>query len=141
MHFDINRSITLKLSNTLNTIRKVFNKAISDYNISSEQYAILKLISEKELTPTDISNIVKKDRAAITRFINTLEKKGLIEKKTINKRSYKILVTKKGKELIKEIDKKAIFFRKEIEKEIPKEKIDYLFEILGKIENIVERLK
>jgi DNA-binding MarR family transcriptional regulator len=141
MHYDVEKSIALKLSNTLNTLRKTFNKAIAEYNISSEQYAFLKLISDKDLTPSQIANILNKDKAAITRFINAVEKKGLIKKERINKRSYKISITKKGKELLEKIDKKAVYFREKIESDISHDKIECLFEVLNKIEKIMEGLK
>ena len=138
MHFQLENSIALKLSNTLNLLRKHFNKEIKIFGISSEQYAVLKLISEKNLTPTQIANTFNKDKAAITRFINALEKKEFIKKEDINKRSYKIYITNKGKKILKEIDKKAIEFRKKIYENISQEKIEFLFEILDKIEKIMK---
>lgn len=138
MVYEIENSIALKLSNTLNTMRKTFNKAIAEYNITSEQYALLKLINKKNLTPTQITDLLNKDRAAITRFINALEKKELIKKEGIDKRSYKILITEKGKELLEKIDEKAVFFRKKIENNISKEKIDCLFDVLEKLEKIMK---
>jgi DNA-binding MarR family transcriptional regulator len=138
MQYDIEKSISLKLSNTLNTLRKTFNKAIAEYNISSEQYAILNLINGRDLTPSQISEIVNKDKAAITRFINALEKKELIKKEQIDRRSYKIVINKKGKELLEKLDKKAFEFRKKIENEISKDKIDCLFDVLEKIEKIMK---
>jgi DNA-binding MarR family transcriptional regulator len=138
MVYEIENSIALKLSNTLNTMRKTFNKAIAEYNITSEQYALLKLINKKNLTPTQIADLLNKDRAAITRFINALEKKSLIKKEGIDKRSYKILITEKGKELLEKIDEKAVFFRKKIENNISKEKIDCLFDVLEKLEKIMK---
>jgi DNA-binding MarR family transcriptional regulator len=138
MQYDIEKSISLKLSNTLNTLRKTFNKAIAEYNISSEQYAILNLINGRDLTPSQISEIVNKDKAAITRFINALEKKELIKKEQIDRRSYKIVINKKGKELLEKLDEKAFEFRKKIENEISKDKIDCLFDVLEKIEKIMK---
>ncbi|GAX86760.1 conserved hypothetical protein [Lebetimonas natsushimae] len=139
MNLDIESFISLKLSNTLNTMRKVFNKAILEYDISSEQYIVLKLINEKKLTPTKIADILNKDKAAITRFINALEHKKLIKKENfIDKRSYKIVITEKGKTVLKDIDNIVLKFRKKIEKNISKEKIECLFEVLAKIEKIMK---
>jgi DNA-binding MarR family transcriptional regulator len=138
MKFNIENSIALKLSNTLNFLRKRFNKAIKKYNISSEQYAILNLINQKEWTPTQLSEIVNKDKAAITRFINSLEKRGLIKKEDINKRSYKIVITEKGQNILKEVDKIAADFREKIEKRVSKEKIELLFKILEEIEKSIK---
>jgi DNA-binding MarR family transcriptional regulator len=138
MKFNIENSIALKLSNTLNFLRKRFNKAIKKYNISSEQYAILNLINQKEWTPTQLSEIVNKDKAAITRFINSLEKRGLIKKEDINKRSYKIVITEEGQNILKEVDKIAADFREKIEKRVSKEKIELLFKILEEIEKSIK---
>ncbi|WP_024789555.1 MarR family winged helix-turn-helix transcriptional regulator [Lebetimonas sp. JH292] len=138
MHFNIENSIALKLSNTLNSLRKAFNKEIKDFGISSEQYAFLKLISIKNLTPSEIADILNKDKAAITRFIIALEKKDLIKKENIDKRSYKLILKEKGRKILDKVDKKALEFRKKIEQNIPEEKIGCLFETLGKIEKIMK---
>ncbi|WP_024787368.1 MULTISPECIES: MarR family winged helix-turn-helix transcriptional regulator [unclassified Lebetimonas] len=138
MHFNIENSIALKLSNTLNSLRKAFNKEIKDFGISSEQYAFLKLISIKNLTPSEIADILNKDKAAITRFIIALEKKDLIKKENIDKRSYKLILKEKGRKILNKVDKKALEFRKKIEQNIPEEKIECLFETLEKIEKIMK---
>jgi DNA-binding MarR family transcriptional regulator len=138
MNLDIENFISLKLSNTLNSIRKTFNKSIADYDISSEQYVVLKLIKEKELTPTKIAEILNKDKAAITRFINSLEKKGFIKKEQIDKRSYKIVITQKGRDILKKIDEIAFNLRKKIDENISKEKIECLFDVLENIKKIVK---
>jgi DNA-binding MarR family transcriptional regulator len=138
MNLNIESFISLKLSNVLNTMRKVFNKAIAKYDITSEQYVVLKLIYEKKLTPTNIAMLLNKDKAAITRFINSLKKKELIQKEGIDKRSYNIIITEKGKKLLEEIDSIAMDFRNKIEKNIPHEKIECLFEVLNKIEKIIK---
>jgi DNA-binding MarR family transcriptional regulator len=136
--FDIEDSIALRLSNTLNALRKSFNKEIKEFNISSEQYAVLNLINKKEVTPTEISQIFNKDKAAITRFINSLEKKGFVKKKSIDKRSYKLFITEKGKEVLEKVDKKAAKFRKKIDSNISKEEIECLFEVFDKIEKVIK---
>jgi DNA-binding MarR family transcriptional regulator len=139
MNLDIENFISLKLSNTLNTMRKVFNKAISEYGISSEQYLVLKLINEKKLTPTNIADFLNKDKAAVTRFINSLEKKDLIKKENFtDKRSYKIIITKKGKDILSKIDDIALEFRKKIEKNISQEELQCLFDVLEKIEKTMK---
>jgi DNA-binding MarR family transcriptional regulator len=138
MHFNIENSIALKLSNTLNSLRKAFNKEIKDFGISSEQYALLKLISVKNLTPSEIADILNKDKAAITRFIIALERKDLIKKANIDKRSYKLMLKEKGKKILNKVDKKALEFRKKIEQNIPEEKIECLFKTLEKIEKIMK---
>ena len=138
MHYNLEESIALKLSNALNSIRKSFNKEIKKYNISSEQYVVLKLINEKNLTPTQISQHLNKDKAAITRFINTLERKNFIKKENIDKRSYRLLITDAGKKILKEIDKKAVEFKNKINNHISKEKIECLFEVLEEIEKVIK---
>jgi DNA-binding MarR family transcriptional regulator len=138
MDLDIGSFISLKLSNTLNIMRKTFNKAIAKYKISSEQYIVLKLIKEKKLTPTNIAEILNKDKAAITRFINSLEKKEFIKKQRIDKRSYKIIITDKGRNILNEIDNIALKFREKIEKQLSRERIECLFDVLEKIEKIMK---
>ncbi|NPA11004.1 MAG: MarR family transcriptional regulator [Epsilonproteobacteria bacterium] len=98
MKFDINSSYGYAISTTLNILRKNFNAKIDKFNLTSEQYGVLKLIDELGgLTPTKIASMLERDKATITRIINSLEKKGYIIKESINNKSFEIKMTKEGK--------------------------------------------
>ncbi len=130
-------SVGYALTVTLNVLRKNFNKEIKQYDISSEQYGVLKLVFESEkLTPTQIAELFKRDKATITRIIKSLEKKELIKKENINNRSFNILLTKKGIKTLKEVEKIAINYHKKILEKVGEKEILQMFETLKKIREI-----
>ncbi|MEO1924353.1 MAG: MarR family transcriptional regulator, partial [Nautiliaceae bacterium] len=124
------------LTTTLNTLRKKFNSQIASYNLSSEQYAVMRLVDEMgEITPTKISELLKRDKATITRIINSLEKKGFISKKYINSKSYYLLLTPEGEINLKLADKVAVDFQNKIKSILTEEEFKCLLEKLQKIRN------
>ncbi|MFK7787007.1 MAG: MarR family winged helix-turn-helix transcriptional regulator [Crocinitomicaceae bacterium] len=71
--------------------------------ITVEQWVILKILSEKEnLSQRELANHSYRDPASITRTIDILEKKGLLERQAIpnNRRRYHINLTKEGKQFV-----------------------------------------
>jgi len=131
MELNRNNSLGYALTTTLNTLRKSFNQAIKDYNISSEQYAVMKLLDEfQELTPSEIAKLLARDKANITRIVDSLSKKSLIKKENINKKSYKISLNKKGMEVLKNVDLIALEFNKKIKQLIGEEDYKLIIEKL-----------
>ena len=85
MQYNKETSIGYALTTTLNLLRKHFNREIKKFDLSSEQYGVLKLISEeKQLTPTQIADLLNRDKATITRILKSLDNKKLIKKEQIN---------------------------------------------------------
>lgn len=75
---------------------------LNDYDISLDQWIILSLIYQKEgSNQKNLAEISHKDRAVITRILNKLENKGLIERKSSyhDKREFSVYLTDKGKDL------------------------------------------
>ncbi|WP_456470343.1 MarR family winged helix-turn-helix transcriptional regulator [Caminibacter sp.] len=136
MSLNKDESLEYALTTTLNVLRKKFNSQISPYNLSSEQYAVMRLVDEiGEITPTKIAELLKRDKATITRIINSLEKKGFINKKYINSKSYYLLLTQEGKINLKFADKVAVEFQNKIKSILSEEEFKCLLEKLQKIRN------
>jgi DNA-binding MarR family transcriptional regulator len=134
MELNRHNSLGYALTTTLNTLRKSFNQAIKEYNISSEQYAVMKLLDEfEELTPSEIARLLARDKANITRIVNSLLKKDLIKKESVNKKSYKILLTKKGSEILSDVEKIAVDFNKKIKNLVGEKEYNDLIEKLNLI--------
>lgn len=74
----------------------------NEINITPEQWSILSILWEKEgWSQQQLANQTYRDRAAITRLVDNLEKEGLIVRKSDSRdRRLKIIhLTSKGKEL------------------------------------------
>jgi DNA-binding MarR family transcriptional regulator len=134
MELNRHNSLGYALTTTLNTLRKSFNQAIKEYNISSEQYAVMKLVDEFEkLTPSEIAKLLARDKANITRIVNSLLKKGFIKKENLNKKSYHVLLTDEGKEVLKKAEKIAVDFNKKIKALVGEDEYEFLIKKLSQI--------
>jgi len=139
MDFNKETSIGYALTTTLNLLRKHFNKRIKKFNLSSEQYGVLKLIDEMgSLTPTQLASLLNRDKATITRIIKSLEAKEFLEKEYINSRSFVLHLTKSGKEKLDLADKIAKEYHKRIVDEVGEENLMNLLNTLSRIRNIFE---
>merc|ERR1711879_224612 len=102
-NYALKDSITYRLIRSSNSIVQSLNKKLSPYEIAVEQRATLEIIKfEPDVNQTKIAKLLGKDKTTISRSLNSLEKKGLIQRENdvINdKRSNKILLTKKGEEI------------------------------------------
>jgi DNA-binding MarR family transcriptional regulator len=81
------------------------------YDITAEQFAVLMCLREKEAqTQTEIAEKVVKDKTNLTRILDGMEKKELIIRSPHedDRRSYRILLTRNGQELIERLVPLAI---------------------------------
>ncbi|MCK0132608.1 MarR family transcriptional regulator [Flavobacteriaceae bacterium F08102] len=72
-------------------------------NTTPEQWRLLVVIAnEGEMNQSQLAELQHKDRAAIKRLIDHLEKKNLVTRKSgIDARSYTISLTQKGREVVR----------------------------------------
>jgi len=138
MQYNKETSIGYALTTTLNILRKKFNSDIKKYNITSEQYGVMKLIEKEKLTPTNLANLLNRDKATITRIINSLEKKGLIKKELINKKSFFVKLNKNGKNILQKAEKVAINYHNFIVEKIGEDEIEKMLKTLADIRKILK---
>jgi len=138
LEYNKETSIGYALTTTLNILRKKFNNDIKKYNITSEQYGVMKLIEKEKLTPTNIANLLNRDKATITRIINSLEKKGLINKELINKKSFFIMLNENGKDVLQKVEKIAINYHNFIIEKIGEDEIERMLKTLTNIREILK---
>ena len=91
--------------NILNcSIIKYFTKELSrnDINLTPEQYLVMDIIWDADvMSQQSIADIIQKDKNSVTKFIDSLEKKGLVYR-VVNKedrRVNNIMVSEEGKKL------------------------------------------
>lgn len=81
-------------------INKIFKEHTID--LTKEQFVVLKVLTENNCKPQhDIALITESDKTSFSRLISTMEKKGLISRKSVkkDKRLKHICLTNLGKEL------------------------------------------
>ena len=86
-------------------IKRRFQNKLKKYNISLDQWIILSLIYQSEgSNQKKLAELSGRDRAAITRILNILEYKELIDRKNSyqDKREFLIYLTDKGIDIYKE---------------------------------------
>ncbi|MDG5492687.1 MarR family winged helix-turn-helix transcriptional regulator [Psychroserpens sp. SPM9] len=90
-------------------------KALTDfkaYDLSSEQYNVLRILRGQKGQPANLSTIQERmlnKMSNTTRLIDKLLKKNLVTRQTCptNRRKIEILITAKGLELLSELDEKV----------------------------------
>jgi len=134
MNTKLKKSIGFKINITANLLNTAFNSQLQQHDIAIEQRATLEIIeSEKDVTQTKIAQILGKDKTTISRTLKTLEKKGLIKKEELNKRTYLIKLTNQGKEVLNLSLDTVQNFRNKIASKLSQKEIDDLFNSLDKV--------
>ena len=134
MSYDLESSIGFKINQTANKINNKFSTLLQKYDIAPEQRATLEIIKyEKEVNQTKIANILAKDKTTISRTLATLEKKGLILKKQIDKRTNIIELTLEGERILEESALIVKEFRKKVSSNLDENEIQKIVELLEKV--------
>ena len=134
MSYDLESSIGFKINQTANKINNKFNTVLQKYDIAPEQRAALEIIKyEKEVDQTKIANNLAKDKTTISRTFASLEKKGFILKKQINKRTNLIELTPQGEKILEESVLIVKEFRKKVSSNLDENEIKKIVELLEKV--------
>ncbi|MGL4383511.1 MAG: MarR family winged helix-turn-helix transcriptional regulator, partial [Bacilli bacterium] len=95
------------LISAANHLKYRFDAAIQSkgYDITVDQYSILVVLrDENGLSQTEISNNLQKNKASMTRLIDSMEKKGFVYRVVGNDaRNKRVYVDKLGEEILKEL--------------------------------------
>ncbi len=91
-----------QIDRTIKLARAYTVKAFVDagYDLTVDQWLILKKLSDQDgaMTQTELANSLTKDNASITRTIDLMSKKGLLERrrKDADRRAYELVLSAKG---------------------------------------------
>ncbi len=114
------------------------------FDITPEQYGVLSLIVDNnELYQRQLSEILLKDRANISRIIKILEEKALIikTKDSNGRKIFKVKPTEKGLELRKKILSVTKNIRQKITKGITDEELEGFLTTLDKMfYNVIDKI-
>ena len=105
---------------------KYFAKELSrnDINLTPEQYLVMDILWDAEvLSQQAIADIIQKDKNSVTKFIDSLEKKGLVYRQ-VNKKDRRvnnIVVSEEGMKLKAKTTEVAIGMMRNVLKDIKEE--------------------
>lgn len=135
------QTVDFQIKSAWHSINRMYNQQAVKYDLTTSIGFVLLNIDSKNGTPaTKIAPLLGMEPRSLSRMLKSLEEKGLIYRKTDakDKRFVKIYLTELGKEK-KDIAKKTVKrFNQVIKNEIPEEKLQVFFEVLGNIHSIIE---
>ena len=139
MAYELEKSLGFKINQAANRINNKFSKLLNQFDIAPEQRATLEIIKyEKDVNQTKIAHILGKDKTTISRTLSTLEKKGFILKKQIDKRTNLIELTKFGEEILEKSALQVKEFRNTLFSNLEQEEVDLLIHLLEKVASNVK---
>ncbi|UTB31758.1 MAG: MarR family transcriptional regulator [Methanobacterium sp. ERen5] len=147
MHEILDENSTARLlSRSSNLMKKKLAVDLADYDISPEQWAILTRAQAMEgSNQKNLAETSSKDRAAVTRILNILEDKGLVERKhsSCDKREFLIYLTSDGHKMYKETSVIISESLKEINSILDPAELKHmrqsLIKLISNLENFTEK--
>lgn len=127
--------------NILNSkIKKCFFDRLQEHgiNVTPEQYLVLDILWDRQsLSQQNIADIIQKDKNSVTKIIDSLEKKNLVNRVVDQKdrRINKIELTTEGLALEKITTEVAINFMNDVVKDIDNQDLDKFVEVMRKLKD------
>ncbi|MDI6050175.1 MarR family transcriptional regulator [Flavobacterium sp. XS2P24] len=137
---DNSKKIILNVLYTQNVITDNFNELLKPYDLSGEQYNVLRILRGQKGNPANMCVIQERMLAKTsntTRLVDKLLLKDFVTRKVCpeNRRKIEVLITQKGLDVLKELDPKVIAHEEFFSKNLNTEEIDQLNQLLEKYRN------
>jgi MarR family transcriptional regulator, organic hydroperoxide resistance regulator len=123
-------------------IARMYNQQAGKHNITMSMGFVLLNINSEEGTPaTKIAPLIGLEARSLTRLLKSMEEKGLIYRETdsSDKRLVRIVLTKEGKKKKEKSRETVLRFNEVVREGIENEKLSIFFEVLQKINHIIEK--
>jgi DNA-binding MarR family transcriptional regulator len=107
------KKIVLNIMVTQNVIAEKFNEVLKPYDLSGEQYNVLRILRGQKGNPANMCVIQERmiaKNSNTTRLIDKLLLKDLVTREVCpeNRRKIEVLITEKGLQLLEELDPKVL---------------------------------
>lgn len=137
---DNSKKIILNVLYTQNVITENFNELLKPYEISGEQYNVLRILRGQKGNPANMCMIQERMLAKTsntTRLVDKLLLKDLVTRKVCpeNRRKIEVLITQKGLDILAVLDSKVINHEEFFSKNLNSEEIVQLNNLLEKYRN------
>ena len=135
------KKVILNLMYTQSVIADKFNELLKPYDLSSEQYNVLRILRGQKGCPANMCLIQERmiaKNSNTTRLIDKLLLKELVTREVCpeNRRKIEIQITKKGLVLLEELDPKVLENEKTFSNNLSQEEIEQLNNLLEKYRTI-----
>jgi DNA-binding MarR family transcriptional regulator len=137
---DNSKKIILNVLYTQNVITENFNEILKPYEISGEQYNVLRILRGQKGNPANMCMIQERMLAKTsntTRLVDKLLLKDLVTRKVCpeNRRKIEVLITQKGLDVLAVLDPKIIEHEEFFSQNLTLQEIDQLNQLLEKYRN------
>lgn len=138
INMDISKKVMLNINFTRNTITDNFNEILRPYNISGEQYNVLRILrgqKEKIVNMTTIQDRMLTKNSNTTRLIDKLLVKNMVSRAICadNRRKMEIQITDTGLKALEELDLKVIEHDQYFTQNLNNEELTTLNDLLEKL--------
>ena len=123
---------------------KYFAKELSrnDINLTPEQYLVMDILWDAEvMSQQAIADIIQKDKNSVTKFIDSLEKKGLVYRQVnkTDRRVNNIVVSEEGMKLKARTTEVAIGMMRNVLKDIKEEDLIAFDKVMNQIKDNIDK--
>ena len=123
---------------------KYFAKELNrnDINLTPEQYLVMDILWDAEvLSQQAIADIIQKDKNSVTKFIDSLEKKGLVYRQVnkTDRRVNNIVVSEEGMKLKARTTEVAIGMMRNVLKDIKEEDLIAFDKVMNQIKENIDK--
>jgi DNA-binding MarR family transcriptional regulator len=141
VELDIAKKVVLNVLYTQNFLTDKFNDVLKPYDISGEQYNVLRILRGQRGCPANMCVIQERMIAKssnTTRLIDKLLLKELVTRKVCpdNRRKIEVNITSKGLQLLEELDPKVIEHEQLFASNLNNDELIQLNELLEKYRNL-----
>lgn len=140
VELNISKKIILNIMYTQNILSEKFNEVLKPYDLSGEQYNVLRILRGQKGNPANMCVIQERMIAKTsntTRLVDKLLLKELVTRNVCpdNRRKIEVLITQKGLDVLAELDPKVNEHENALTTNLSKEELEKLNELLEKYRN------
>ncbi len=137
---DNSKRIVLNVLYTQNVITDKFNEILKPYELSGEQYNVLRILRGQKGNPANMCVIQERMLAKTsntTRLVDKLLLKKFVTRNVCpeNRRKIEVLITQKGLDVLSELDPKVLEHEHFFSKNLNSEELEKLNQLLEKYRN------
>ena len=137
---DNSKKILLNIIYTHNIVTELINEALKPYDLSGEQYNVLRILRGQKGNPANMCVIQERMLAKTsntTRLVDKLLLKEFVTRNVCseNRRKIEVLITQKGLDILSEIDTKIKEKEDSLSNKLSTEELELLNELLEKYRN------